>query len=533
MVTSSIPVNAFRPIKGPKKVLLDSSLFGQVLVRGTHTLSFFTYLARDGKISLFIPHLVVQEVLSNIPLWTNKQFCPDKDENMQREARKCGLDPLLAAEADAASKKAYDSACTDFATRFNEWCKHSLGEILPLTLAQSEGPFNVKKNKEHLPDAHIFQSVRAFAESRGECAFISSDNNLGEHIQLLDGVEWFKTPSDLFDALGLSTTFNAARSSMPKLKGISLSNERISDCVQKGLLNRHLNLEGREWIIDAVDVTSASARAQSTTQMLENNLLVGISASTDLKLISRTKTATEIITADGTASVELEGGIVVNGESLSAELDEYTFLTLPIVADEKQTISPCDAAVTLESYYQDDCRKHFAKISSGVILVTGGNVRERRKMTEWLCSTLRSIRNKQDYALRLFPLHESLPGVHEDKLGDHKLDEYVTLHSADIVAVEENKPFNLRDVLLAAEANQSAFIICALGTCMGTDAAIRAVSKVDIGTDCLEYLECVVNFTKRDKRGAVFNFHTRSQWAGPRWHATLKRDEMFRPRDSD
>lgn len=533
-------VEISRAAKRPKSVLVDSSLFGQVLVSGPHILSFLTSLARDGRISLFIPQLVIQEVRSNIPKWVKERLYRNVGDNNVKEARRCNLDIKAAESADVGVLCAYESACVEIGTRFDEWLKQSMCEELPLTLQQAEDtwanyfsggpPFDVKKNKEHLPDAHIFQVLKYFSESHGPCSFISSDNNLCSHAGSISGVEIFRTPSELFEALGLSTTFKEARASLPKLGLITPSDEQIANAVETGLTNRHLALDNKEWTIERVAVSRASTRPQSTTPMLGNNLLVGISATADLRLILKTRTSTSINIETASVNVELEGGIVIRGNTMEAELDEFTFLSPPVLSDEQFSTSPCDATVRFDSFFDERAVKAFPRMTPGLILVTGGNSKDRRKMAEKICVSLRNAQDKPVLAVRLFPLNEPVPEIQQYNLGEEELLVFASRMSPDIILVEESKSCDLEDVLTTASCHPGTFIIFALGTCSGTDAAIRAVSEVDIGIDGLHHLEAVANFTKRNQHGAIFNFHTDSQWGGSniRWHSTLVRDEWLK-----
>ncbi|MGH1588655.1 PIN domain-containing protein [Methylobacterium phyllosphaerae] len=165
-------------------------------------------LAADGTIALYIPETVYQE------LRTQWRETYDDRLNQAKKAIRILRDIALLPASEGQALEAVDAELSKTCssedvsnTAFEELCKTCKIERLPITPEQAERvwksyyngepPFGKVKQREDIPDAYIFESLRDLSNNRSGLLILCADGRLAKACASLEKVSIFKKIEDL------------------------------------------------------------------------------------------------------------------------------------------------------------------------------------------------------------------------------------------------------------------------------------------------------------------------------------------------
>ena len=470
--------------------------------------------------------------LLDISTWTMEHCNIDEAPNFGEKSRSAGFSSKTAETATLAARDALSEMVKQTEARYLNWIKATDCQILPLEIEDCRAaweayfkggpPFNSKKNKEHLPDAHILFSLSKI--KGGKCFFVSSDRNLQEHAALLEGVTATHNFFPVFAALGQEDEYKSFINTFPRFDPNTATQDKMREALLRDLPGSQIRGDIGGEKIGKVEVHEFVIRDQGAIPIDPNSAIVGFQADLSIVIRSEERKSLTVKMEDRAASARIEGHMVVDITSQSSELDDFEIQIVEIESTTVVSERKIDPAVKVGWLHRDTLQKTLSSIKGGVIFTIGGNDIERKKIAETLALKRIALIGKELVAVRLFSLNEPAADVHpiSEQIG---LSDLIEKHHPDVICLAVQDPSQLHDLFWIASNYPEVLFITAMKGPRSGEQLVREIDKSS--EDSLSYLEAYAQITGHEEDQTIFNFNTGCGWGSGDWAVVLERDEML------
>lgn len=513
-------------------LIFDSTFFYQHLFSENQSvLALFTSLSREGRVTLFIPWVVHQEVISNIPSWSLEHIGMEKIPDFNARSLAAGIADSKARDATDAAKSALVRFSSHISSRYHNWLNASDCTIVPLRLEDAAAsweayfkgapPFPAPKMREHLPDAHIFHSVATLSSAPGHWFFLTSDKNLRDAVATISGVMAPKAIYSVFEELGLSEHFREFVKTCPVVNALPLTEASMREAIRLGVRGKYIGEES----VSACTIKQLRIAQQATIPLGRSTALVGFEAdvSLDVKITNVEGLSKTILRRKLTATVE--GHVVVDLDKSSGELDDLTFRDVAEISPVEVVILETDPSVEVGWLHRQRMTRVLAQARGGVVAVIGGTDLERKKIAEAIAIKRLTFHDGSHVALRTFDLREPdarvLPTAHPD------LTPLLFFEQPDVVCLDASSDQQLAKVFEAAWTELDVLFVVVMKAVRSGEQVVREINRIDPASGNLRSLLAYANVTGREDGKTIFNFNDGCDWGSGAWDVVLQRDEMF------
>lgn len=180
-------------------VVLDTGIYRQDMGRVKHAFAALSQLCRSNVVQLHIPCVVEKEFLSQVSsMYDGKltgalrslEKTPHvllKEEDLQKlDSLKLGIEELQQKVADR-NREHFRGWGEFHGARFHE-IDDTHGERVMENYFLGAPPFSSEKNRNDIPDAFIFESIRDLAETYGSVHAVVKDDGLRQALKQVEGV---------------------------------------------------------------------------------------------------------------------------------------------------------------------------------------------------------------------------------------------------------------------------------------------------------------------------------------------------------
>ncbi len=504
-------------------------------------------IARTGKINLCIPWLVEQEVLSGIEKHV--------DEITEQETFLKSARLIAQLSSEAASIRALcdmfetlrPKICDEARSRFRHWLEMSQAERLPLKHEQTERvfkayfagelPFDRPKNREHLPDAFIYNAVLELASGGREVWFLAGDGQLRESLRKTQGVRVYRDFYPLFADLQVPFDYEQQQAlslALPDTQALcesaraSLHTELCGQVLRYGGSNPSAAPRIRE----VLQVRSLSVDQQSVMHIDVSALLIAFEADVLVRAAERSIDNRDVTERLSEFAISIRGHFLVGIEKTDSEQPRITIVEVDdfeIGSMEKntggeivQSIAPQPKVV---DYYQNEFHKVARNKGSGLVVVVGSTLRNRRIVAEHIISA--GLKNHEVALLSFRPIHEKQLPVHDCK-GETSL-LWDKARGAELNALglsNEDADWAMESIHFLSEAD--CFIVATMKSANNRSAVVRYLAGLPNGKNNLECLLAVAWIQEVTPETITFAISQHGGWGDGTWEAVLERDAWLK-----
>jgi hypothetical protein len=527
-------------------LVIDSSAIRNHLFKGWPVLNRIAVIARTGKINLCIPWLIEREVLSGIEKHV--------DELTEQEAflKSVRLIAQLSSEG-AAIRTLCDQfealrpkICAEAQSRFQHWLEMSQGERLPLedggtkkvfdAYFAGDLPFDKPKNRDHLPDAFIYNAVLALIDEGREIWFVAGDEQLRESLRT-KGVRVFRDFYALFADLQVSFDFKEQQALSLASPDTEALCALARASLQSELCGKSLRYAGSEdsapRIRQVLEVRSLSVDPQSVMHIDAGDLLIAFEADIIARAAERLVNERDLTERLSDFTVSLRGHFLVgtergtnNGQKIATvEVDdiEVGAMERKIGGEMIQAIPPLPRVA---SYYQEEFDDIVQDKDSGLVVVVGSTLRNRRVVAEHIIAV--ALKSHEVALLSFPPIHERQLAAY-DCTGTTDLGPlWNKARDAELHALglsSENVDWGTEAIHYLSEAH--CFIVATMKSANNRSAVIRHLANLPNGKDNLESLLAIAWIQEVTAETISFAISRDSGCGEGTWEEVLRRDEWL------
>lgn len=507
-------------------------------------------IARSGKINLCIPWLVEQEVLSGIEKHVDELTGHETFLANVRLIAPLSSDPENVRTLCDNFEKLRPTICDEARSRFQHWLETSQAERLPLKPEHTEKvfnayfagdvPFDKPKNREHLPDAFIFNTVLDLVNRGCEVWFLAADGQLRESLRQTKGVRIYRVFQLLFEDLQIPFDYaqqQALSLILPDTEALCES-ARIS--LRSELCGQSLRYGGSEHsttprIHEVQQVRNLLVDRQSIMHVDDSTLLTAFEADIVVQAVQRiinNRDVTErlsefVISIRGHFLVAIDRTENAKQKITSVELVDFEIGTMEENAGGQilQSIPPQPKVV---SKFEDNFENIIQNEDGGLVVVVGSTLRNRRLVAEHLIAA----RKKYASLLGFRPLLPKTKIEFQDCDNDDHKSLMLLLKKVDDgdldalgLSCEDADWMTVKMIDSLRESN--CFIVATMKSLNNRSAVVRHLTKITGGTTDLKYLSAIAWIQEVTAETITFAICQHSEWEDGSWEAVLRRDEML------
>jgi hypothetical protein len=521
------------------------------LFGGWPLLTFLAARAREGKLQIYVPWIIHQEIVTGI-----------RDQVEELTARKqldAGLSEIAKGSATLTSLAALESAVretrerlyTETKTRYEHWLRSSQAEILPLTIEETTAawqayfagttPFRRVKSRSDLPDAFAFQALVALSEKVGEVHFIVEDKPFRDGLAGVPNLSCHKDVYAFCSGHGLAIDVRHETA----LQKRELPLERIAAdanaVLQKKMLGLKLRVPAESSIaaerlqIEAVrTVDTVAVDAQSVIHIAEDDYLIGFRCAATLQCTNADEGGEQSDSAN--YRVSIIGHLLVRiplAASIpsSADLDSIEAETIALAEDQELITIVQPPEFRTKRWFERYVEAITRPGRSGLVVVVGSNQIARRRVAEHLFR-MRQRRDPDLGALYLTSFGPEFTNslLHvtscSTRIGDNDVFERARDASAKALAVSLENDRWVESAVGFAIRND-AFVIATMKNITSVSGVVRELYRIerDVGLETLLGVAVVMNV---QPRRIQFRATTYGEWGDGSWWGILEHDEWVK-----
>jgi hypothetical protein len=530
-------------------LVIDSSVIRKHLFKGWPVLNRVAVIARSGKINLCIPWLVEQEVLFGIEKHVDELTGQEAFLANVRLIAPLSSDPETVRSLCDNFEKLRPTICEEARSRFRHWLETSQAEKLPLQHGDTEKvfkayfagdlPFDKPKNREHLPDAFIFNAVLDLIAQGGEVWFLAADGQLRESLGQTKGVRVYRDFYPLFADLQLPFDYKQQQALSLLLPDTEVLCELARTSLRSELRGQILRYGSNEplaapKIQNVLQVRNLSVDRQSVMHIDSSTLLIAFEAEVVVQAAERLTDNRNVIERLSEYAVSIRGHFFVgidetdNGKIKTIEVDDFEVGTMEkkVGSEILQAIPPQPKPIF---YYENEFEDVIKSITGGLVVVVGSTVRNRQLVTEHIIAARMRTKKSQLALLNFRPLHEK-------QLGSFDCSDETTLTSL-WDKVRDTEPHTLglssENANWALEAinyllEEDCFIVATMKSANGRSAVVRYLANLPNRINNLELLLAVAWIQEVTPETITFAISQHGGWGDGSWEGVLRRDESLR-----
>lgn len=531
-------------------LVIDSSVIRKHLFKGWPVLNRIAVIARSGRINLCIPWLVEQEVLSGIEKHVDELTGQETFLSNVRLIAPLSSNPETVRALCDNFEKLRPTICKEARSRFQHWLETSQADRLPLKHEHTEKvfkayfagdlPFDKPKNREHLPDAFIFNAVVDLVNQGCEVWFLAADGQLRESLRKTKGVRVYRVFQSLFEDLQIPFDYEQQQAlslilpdteALCESARISLRSELCGQALRYGVSEHSITPR----IHEVQQVRNLSVDRQSIMHVDGSTLLIAFEADVVVQAVQRIINNRDLTERLSEFAISIRGHFLVaidrteNAEQkiTGVEVDDFEIGAMEesVGGQILQSIPP---QPKVDSYYEDNIKNFIQNEDGGLIVVVGSTLRNRRLVAEHLIAA----RKKYASFLGFLPFlpktkiefqdcdnddHKSLMLLLK-KVEDGELDALgLSCEDADWMTVK----------MLDSLRESNCFIVATMKSLNNRSAVVRHLTKITGGTTDLKYLSAIAWIQKVTAETITFAICEHSEWGDGSWEAVLRRDESL------
>ena len=316
-------------------LVVDSSAIRNHLFKSWPLLNRLAIVARAGRINLCVPWLVEQEVLSGIESHFGEFTGQEAFLKSARSLAQMSSEGTAIVEMCDRFERLLPKLCEEARSRFQHWMETAQAERLPLRpehtekvfTAYFEGtpPFDRPKNREHFPDAFIYNCVMDLVAQGGEVWFLADDEQLRESLRKTKQVRAYRKLYTLFSDLQVAFDYESERSLSMLLPDFSSLEEMARCSLREGLCGRVLRWSGavhggEPTVREVLCIRDISLDRQSVIHVDESAFLIAFEANIEVLGAERVDVNRDILERLSSFAVSIRGHFFVRiGKSAEDE----------------------------------------------------------------------------------------------------------------------------------------------------------------------------------------------------------------------
>ena len=550
---------AINPMSTGKKLLhssktptlvIDSSVIRKHLFKGWAVLNRVAVIARTGKMSLCIPWLVEQEVLTGIEKHV--------DELTGQEAFLTNVRSIAHLSSDVEGvrtlcdefEKLRLTICDEARSRFRHWLEISQAERPAIKPEHTEKvfsayfagglPFDKPKNREHLPDAFIYNAVLDLTIGDADVWFLGADAQLRESLRQTKKVRVFHDFYPLFADLQLPFNYEehqALSRTLPdatalcELARTSLRSELCGQVLRYGVNE----VSDAPRIQEVLRVPNLSVDRQSVMHIDVSALLIAFEADVVVRAAERLSDNRNLIERLSEFAVSIRGHFLVGigtedsdrQKRMTIEVDDFEVGEMKRSAA-GEVLQPIAPQPNVVGYYEAEFQDVVKNRGSGLVVVVGSTLRNRRLVAEHIVAA--ALRNDEIALLNFRPVHETQLPSCESKSETDLSPLWNKARDAELHVIglsSEDADWAL-EAIHYLEANCfTCFIVTTMKSANNRSAVVRYLANLPNLENNLERLLAVAWIQEVTAETITFAISQHGGWGDGSWEGVLRRDESL------
>lgn len=532
-------------------LVIDTNLMRRHLFGGWALLTFLAARAREGKIQIYVPWIIHQEIMTGIR--------DQVEELTARTQLDAGLSEIAKGSARSTSLSALKSAVTqtrehlytETKSRYEHWLRSAQAEILPLTLEETNGawqayfagtaPFRCVKSRADLPDAFVFQALVRLSEKVGEIHFIVEDKPFRDRVAGCPRVSCHKDVYAFCASQGMAIDVRheteLQRRELP-LQQVVAEARAVLDKKMPGLKLRVPadSAIGPERLqIEAVRALDAvAADEQSIIHIAQDDYLIGFTCIATLQCrnaddgFDEEHSANYCVSVLGHLLVRIPQSSTVQ---LSADLDSVEAETIALAEDQTLISIVKPPEFHTKRWFEQYVERITRPGRSGLVVVAGSNHIARKRVAEHLMRT-RQRRDPDlgalyltsfapEFSSSLLHVTSCSPGIGEDDVFERARDASAKALS---VSLENDRWI---ESAVGFVIRNGGSVIATMKNVTSVSAVVRELYRCerDVGLEALLGVAVVMN--AQPKR-VEFRATTHGDWGDGSWWGILEHDEFVK-----
>jgi hypothetical protein len=537
-------------------LIIDSCFLRKHLHKGWAVLNCVAVVARQGRVNLCIPWLVEQEVLSGIEEQFDAVTGQQQFLTNVRQLAHLSEDPQAVGALCDDFDKLRVTICEQTKRRFRNWLETGQAERAQLAAHHTghvfkayfggEAPFDRPKNRDHLPDAFIYQIASDLIDAGKQVWFLTEDAQLRSALERTGKVKTFASAQPVFAELEFQFDFKTVQQRSNAPLAIERLREQVADALKPELCNQVLRYRTKDASIEqriheVLEIRQLSIDRQSVVHIDDRSLLIAFEADILLRAAARVFDSRNLTERISEFQVSIQGHLLIEivegieGEKLvkEIELDDFEVGAIEKTAGSEtmQSIPPQPRVV---DYYQAELNAIVSSSQVGFVVVVGSTLRNRRLVAEHIISMRKGIRENEMVLLSFHPVYEKHLPVFECT-GEFSLSSFWSkaedVEAGALGLSNEGADWALEGVNYLSKAR--CFIVATMKSLNSPSAVVRYLASLPHKeVNYLEELLAVAWIQDVTPETITFGISEHGQWGDGSWEDTLSRAESLMQKKS-